>query len=255
VPSGFLRRRTPVWQTRALRSRAFIHNRRVRDLSLLMELSNLTFEQLLRHVFNHELQDPKWHFQMDTEYWSGPTRVTVSYLTQLFNDPVNAVQGYSDAQVDQGLWYLISSAASNHMFALRDDSVPLVDQVACIRAMSSLYEKLFAARCTPHLGHLNDSGANPLNMTCYMWWDLMPLVPSPDSLRLRNFDTAILEVMEKALALPSIACQESALHGLGHWQYGYPQLIGSIIDDYLSQPDISEHLSEYALQAKFGRVL
>ena len=78
-----------------------------------MELTDLTFEQWLRHVFDHELQEPQWYFQMGTEYWSGPTRVTLRYLTRLFNDPVKAVQGYSDAQVDQGLWYLISSAASN----------------------------------------------------------------------------------------------------------------------------------------------
>ena len=220
-----------------------------------MELTDLTFEQWVRHVFDHELQEPQWYFQPDTDYWSGTPRVTIRYLTQLFDDPVTAVQGYTDAQVNQGLWYLISSAASNHMFALRDDTVPMRDQVVCIRAMSSLYEKLFAERCTPHLGHLSEPESSPLNTTCYMWWDLMPLVPSPDSYRLRNFDAAILEVMAGALDLPSIACQESALHGLGHWAYGYPEQVGAIIDRYLEQPDINGHLGDYAQRARFGRVL
>ena len=52
-------------------------------------------------------------------------------------------------------------------------------------------------------------------------------------------DPDILQVMESTLQLDSIACRESALHGLGHWQHQYPQRVGEIIDKFsMSQPDL-----------------
>jgi hypothetical protein len=52
-------------------------------------------------------------------------------------------------------------------------------------------------------------------------------------------DPDILQVMGSTLQLDSIACRESALHGLGHWQHQYPQRVGEIIDKFsMSQPDL-----------------
>jgi hypothetical protein len=40
--------------------------------------------------------------------------------------------------------------------------------------------------------------------------------------------------MASSLALSSAACQESALHGLGHWRRYDPQDVERIVDAYLA---------------------
>ncbi len=36
--------------------------------------------------------------------------------------------------------------------------------------------------------------------------------------------------MARTLAIPHLACQEGALHGLGHWQRAYPDRVAAIVD-------------------------
>ncbi|MBZ0285589.1 MAG: hypothetical protein K8L97_32965 [Anaerolineae bacterium] len=119
-----------------------------------------------------------------------------------------------------------------------------------------MYEKVFFKRCSPHLSHVTEQEANPINLVCYMWWDLMPIYGQPQKKGRQPIDEACLQVMEKTLALDSSACQESALHGLGHWKMYYPERIASIIDSFItSHPDLRPELREYALRAKQGYVL
>lgn len=218
-------------------------------------LTNLIFAEWVRHVFDHPVSDPAWHFDLEAEYWAAPSALTVAYLTRLFSNPLRAASGYSDAQLNQGLWYIVYSACSSHMLVLHDESVPMPKRVACVRAISTLYRKLFASRCSPHLGHLSEEGANPLNLICYMWWDLIPLSPSPDSRHWAEMDEAVLGVMAQTLTIPSPACQEGALHGLGHWAGGYPARVRSIIDGYLQQRQLRPELHAYAEAARAGCVL
>lgn len=66
-----------------------------------------------------------------------------------------------------------------------------------------------------------------------MWWDLIPLLFEPGESSKEAISKAALEVMEATLGLDSIACQESALHGLGHWELFYPTEVVAIVDQYL----------------------
>jgi hypothetical protein len=58
------------------------------------------------------------------------------------------------------------------------------------------------------------------------------------------------------LAISHLACQESALHGLGHWKRAHPERVQAIIDAFLAKerglPDVLRH---YAKQARAGHVL
>jgi hypothetical protein len=142
------------------------------------------------------------------------------------------------------------------MFALMDESVPWSTRQRCISSIHLHYEQCFARRCSPHLSHLDEPGANPLNLVCYMWWDLMPISGKPDDPARRELDDAILQVMESTLQLDSLACRESALHGLGHWQHAYPERVGEIIDSFsMSQPELPEKLQAYMINAYTGYVL
>jgi len=87
-----------------------------------------------------------------------------------------------------------------------------------------------------------------------MWWDEFPciaLAGDPDLPQLHN---AALGTMETILGLESLACQESVLHGLGHWQSQYPTEVAAIIDRFLArQPN--DRIVNYANAARCGCVL
>jgi hypothetical protein len=142
------------------------------------------------------------------------------------------------------------------MFALLDENVPWPERQRCIRSIHQLYEQCFARRCSPHLSHVDEPGANPLNLVCYMWWDLIPIAGRPDDPTRRAIDEDILQVMESTLQLDSIPCREGALHGLGHWQHEYPTRVGEIIDRFsMTRPELPEKLRTYMINAYVGYVL
>jgi hypothetical protein len=89
-----------------------------------------------------------------------------------------------------------------------------------------------------------------------MWWDIIPIAGRPEDPAGEAFDRTILQVMDSTLQLDSIACRESALHGLGHWQHAYPQQVGTIIDRFsMSHKDLPKNLQEYMMNAYVGHVL
>ena len=223
-------------------------------------LTDLTFDQWLSHVFDHPVDSSRqeWYWQPDTDWWEGAPAVTVQFLTRLFEHAQQLLQPYSDAQLNQGLWYIASNACSNHMFALMDVDVPWPARQRCLRSMHDLFAQCFARRCTPHLGHLPETepGASPLNLVCYMWWDILPIGGRPEDPNGADLNLEILKVMESTLQLDSVACQESALHGLGHWHFHAPQQVEEIINTYLKrQNDLREELRLYAMSARRGCVL
>ena len=107
--------------------------------------------------------------------------------------------------------------------------------------------------CEPVLGHLNEGGA--LNGACYMWWDFDCWCATPDPLTRNPYDVAFLASMTAILEIDHAACQESALHGLGHWHNAHPDEVESIIDKYLQRNEsLRAELREYALDARQGMV-
>ena len=225
------------------------------------QLKNLTFEEWLAYVFDHPVpvgQEKAWHWDIDRDWWDedGEPASTVQFLTQAFENAAEVFQPFSGAQLNQGLWFIADNSCSNHMFALMDTSVPWSARRRCIYSFHQLYEQCFAQRCSPHLSHLPEPVENPLNMICYMWWDIIPISGKPDDPTRREFDEAILQIMESTLQLDSVPCRESALHGLGHWRMYYPKRVGQIIDKFsMSQPVLPEKLKEYMTAAYTGYVL
>lgn len=222
------------------------------------QLKNLTFDQWVTYVFDHPVEDLKnaWYWDIDRDWWEETPAETIQFLTRAFENAAEVFRPYSDAQLNQGLWFIASNACSNHMFALLDESVPWPAQQRCIASIHQLYEQCFARRCTPHLSHIDEAGVGPLNMVCYMWWDILPFYGQPDVPARKELDQAILQVMESTLQLDSIACRESALHGLGHWQHYYPEQVGEIINRFSMRfRDLPKKLEAYMVNAFTGYVL
>ncbi|MCH7944798.1 MAG: hypothetical protein IIC73_02110 [Armatimonadetes bacterium] len=224
-------------------------------------LTDLNFEEWIVHTFDRPVPEKKkWYVYDDGGDGVGADEAelepatVLEYTTRLFRDCGSLLEPYSDAQLNQALWYLVSDGTSD-LYCLADTSLPLDDSLACVASMTLVYEQCFLPRCTDHLGHCNETGGR-LNPICYMWWDIFPLYGQPNDVHRREIDDACLKVMETALGLSSVACQESALHGLGHWIRSYPercrQIVRSFIkDNQRARPD----LLTYAEEASKGRVL
>src|ERR1043166_939630 len=218
-------------------------------------LTDLSFDEWVRHMFDHPVADPAWHWDADADCAQvEPARVII-YATHLFERAAELLAPYSDAQANQGLWFLISESSSP-LYALTEPSIPLEQRVHCIRSISTVFERCFVSRCTAHLSHLDEPGVGALNSVCYMWWDIFPLCGEPKDTVRREIDEACLSVMETTLQLPSIACQESALHGLAHWGLSYEDRCQSIIAAFMQRhEDLRRELREYATRAKETNVL
>lgn len=210
-----------------------------------------------------------WWWQADAPYLHDLTPAqTVAYITRTFNEVEAVAAPYTDAQLEQGLNYLSSTACSDYMRALTDPAVPVMDRRAAVMSFYTLYEKLYAVRCDRISALATQPPAgNPLNTSCYMWWDVIALYPAtpdapPDDAEARPRHQAMLDlvdtafdVMGRTLALDHIACQEAALHGLGHWQYAYPQRAAAMIDAFLdANPALNADSRRYALAARRGMV-
>jgi hypothetical protein len=131
--------------------------------------------------------------------------------------------------------------------------VPQSDRLELASRIDRVYSQIFAARCTPALGHLSEVPDQPLNMLCYMWWDAIVLegtgAPDLD----REFFAALIEAMGRILAIPHAACQEGALHGLGHWGEHAPARAAALIDAYLADNRAARpELVNYAHAARAG---
>ena len=221
-------------------------------------LTDLTFEEWLRYVFDHPVAESgqKWYWDDEADWWDGSASDTIQFMTRAFENAASLFQSYSGTQLNQGLWFIADNACSNHMFALLDPGVPWSARQRCVRSFHPLFEQCFARRCTPHLSHLDEPGAGPLNPVCYMWWDIIPIIGQPDNPDQLALDQEILAVMESTLRLDSIPCQESALHGLGHWQMYYPERVTGIIERFLqANKGLRQELRTYAMNAYRGCVL
>lgn len=213
----------------------------------------LDFEGWIPFVFDRPVKNPAWHFDVhfhDPIDEGHPARV-VSWLTQLFENADTLLTPYSLEQVNQGLWYLAYNACSSYMFALENDAVAWADRQHAFEAMYTLFANYFAKQCAPVLSDVDESGAKPINMVCYMWWDIIPLLP-----RTQPMADTMLDVAQRMLSIPHDACRESALHGLGHWHHLHPHRVEALIDTFLkSNTYLRPELVAYARQARAGCVL
>jgi hypothetical protein len=229
-----------------------------------MRLQALSFEDWIEHAFGHEVrfQRPQWFFDDDPDWWDPEPAEAVAHLTRLFEEPVEPLYWFTDAQIAQGLTYLVSTSASGDNGWLYAFEVPIADRIRCVDAVVSLFAKLFLPRCTADLSHLNAPVTGPLNIVCYMWWDEFPCIALPDDPHYPTLHRHALKAMERILALDSIACQESALHGLGHWRGNCPcpAEVTAIVDRFLEssagpQRQRDARLVAYAKSARSGCVL
>ena len=216
---------------------------------------HVRYQEWLNHVFDHAVTSRAWYFEEDAPAFVADASDIVDLVVDTFEHAGRDLARFPDAQVDQGLWYLVSAAGSNYLAELQNIDVPLRGRLRAITSILSLYQECFRPRCTEALGHLDEPGASALNSICYMFWDVGPLINftgAPDRTKLED---AVSGTLEAILEIPHRACRESALHGLGELSHGSPVSVHQVVDRFLATAEIDERLRAYALNAREGHIL
>jgi hypothetical protein len=213
-----------------------------------------SLDRWVHYVFDHPVTDTAWHFHVDAPDLRPPATQTAELIAETFERSGELLQRFTDAQLNQGLWFLVSSSSSDYLSCLTDASVPWPARRRTLRSFVPLFRNLMAARCTASLSHRRESGS-ALNSACYMWWDLLLLDGSWEAGRPPEpIHVEALAVLEELLEIPHDACRESALHGLGHLALFHPEA-ALILDAFIERSlDLRPELTAYARQARTGRI-
>ena len=218
---------------------------------------DLSFDAFVEFQFGHAIRahGNPWYFDTDGDWWDPEPRTGIAYLTRLFANGPEVLQWFSDAQIAQGLTGLVNTMAVGDQPWMRDPVTPAKERAAVWGAIADFFRDVLAPKCAPVLGHNASEAGPPINGVTYMWWESFPGFANPDDLRRALVDDAELECLECVLALDSPACQEAALHGLGHWVRREPRCV-EVIDRYLaSGKAVVPELISYARSARSGCVL
>ena len=223
---------------------------------------SLSFDAWVDYVFNHPVEEDSWYLQRDEhgnplDWWVPTPLVAADYMVRLFENPRVLVGPYSDEQIDQGLWFIMGRLVWGYCSSALEDVVPVEFQRRWVYSIIPLYRELFAERCSEHFGRRTDGPepARPLNMSCYMFWDMGNLYDVAASIWHRHLVDPVFDVLEQTLSLDSLACRESSLHGLGHVHESHPERVQSVIKRFLkSYPQARPHLRAYAECAAVGAV-
>jgi hypothetical protein len=74
------------------------------------------YQEWLKHIFDHEIRGhllPKWYWDDDAPSFEAADNEMVELISQTFQNAGKDLAKYTDAQVDQGIWYLVSMSCSD----------------------------------------------------------------------------------------------------------------------------------------------
>lgn len=216
-----------------------------------------SFAQWIRYVFDHPpvgREQREWYWgdgvEAEHEKWSADASTNVRRMTRLLQEP-GSLAPFSRAQVAQGLWFLLGPSPADFDDDILAGEVALDLRLGCIGATPGFFEAYVARECLQQgWGEHEDD----LATVCFMWWDLwlhgLHWAPSEDT-------EALIDAVLKALcaigAGRSVACIESALHGLNHLHEYAPQLSEAAVDALLrGNQSWPPKLIEYAQGARHG---
>lgn len=213
------------------------------------------YTEWLKYVFDRPATSNGWYFDIeDLEAFESEPSELVELVATTFENCGRDLAPYSNEQLRYGLSYIVDSGASDVVFSLMSEHVPAERRLRAIAALKHVYSRIFEPRCEPVLGHTSEPGANALNYTCYMLWDISPLSYWERSPERPIFYRAVCDVLEHALKSPNRACVESGLHGLGHIYSSYPERVEEVIDRYLNAAKPPDELRQYAINARRGYI-
>lgn len=143
----------------------------------MTDLSELPFDEWVIFLFARNVpgsSSDAWYQNEDFHY--SDRHKNLRYCAQLFENPRFLLDRFSQAQVNQALWY-IANECDSFMWDLWDADIHRSLRERAAAAMYPLFEKLFVPGCSPTLSAHDREPGLPLNSACYMWWDVFALDP------------------------------------------------------------------------------
>ncbi len=106
------------------------------------------YQEWLNHVFDHEVADklPQWHYAEDAPMFEASDDEMTELIGQTFLNAGKDLTKYTDEQVDQGIWYFVSTSGANFLYSLKSPEVPLKKRLEAIQNIFHLYSDCFAKR-------------------------------------------------------------------------------------------------------------
>ena len=128
-----------------------------------IDISLMGYDQWVRFLFEHPVPEDEDH----ESKWSNDITCEVSqpaglirHVTRMCRELTQIGQRYTAAQVDQGIWFLLSYPGEFGPFLLHTQ-VPIERRLECIRAMYQVYSDYVTTLPSPI-------------PNCFdMWWDLI----------------------------------------------------------------------------------
>jgi hypothetical protein len=217
-----------------------------------MRRTDVSYEDWLDEAFGRAVTGDAYpqFVDRDPSEWPAPVtyELALQYLTRLFEHPGEALRTYSDHQIAAGLWELGPGDAH----CVYNADIPVEARERLIGSVEIFFSDFFAASCAPTLSHAAKEHISPLNTICYMWWEVITWGWQQDDPAAERLIAKDLDVMEAVLRLRNPACQEAALHGLGH-MVGHSGRALEVINRLLADSaDLDPALLEYARAARTG---
>lgn len=221
--------------------------RNVYQTTEAQRVADVSYEQWIDFWFGGAIVASGYPWFQDVPYQSFKPEMASGYARRLFTHAQSDLEYFHDDQIGAGMWLLISEDG----IYLSHPDVPIHQREACLLATVDLFRDLFANRCGLILSH--GSGEQPLiNTSCYMWWEYLTHIAFPGDPNFERMRTACFDVMERTLAIPHIAVQEAALHGLGH-EVRRSDRAQAVIERFLAEPgNAPPELLQYARAALSG---
>src|SRR5690349_20406437 len=98
-----------------------------------MNNEDTLFNQWIKYIFDHPVTKPEWYWG-DNQNWDHdePPAFVISSVTRAFENAEKVLGSFTNAQLNQGFWFLLSPAIYGYFFALLDTTIPWPDRKRCI---------------------------------------------------------------------------------------------------------------------------
>lgn len=213
----------------------------------------MNISEFTEYLFDRPANGTEWYFSNDHEDPSVAKDLLVRLAAETFKGIAKTSSQFDERQVCMGLQYLINPSCGPIPYLYLDKSIDFPLRRDAIIAMEVVFRDVFShLNVERNLYRNSKSAALSYRETCYMWWDLFPRHGVPRQSDMEETDTVICQTICSILMIDNLACQESALHGLGHWFASRPDEVVKAIESYLPRAPVE--LKQYAADAMQGRI-
>lgn len=214
---------------------------------------SMNIAEFTEYLFDRSANGTEWYFSNEHEDPSVAKDLLVRLAAETFRGIAKTSSQFDERQVCMGLQYLVNPSCGPIPYLYLDTSIDFSLRRDAIIGMETVFRDVFSHLNVGRTLYQNGKNA-PLSYreTCYMWWDLFPRHGAPRKPDLEQTDTVICQTICSILKIDNLACQESALHGLGHWFSSRPDEVVEAVETFLPRTPVE--LRQYAIDAMQGRV-